>query len=205
MTAPTRDRWWTALAPGYDLAMTLVGWHRHQDALVADLPLGTVVLEVGCGPAHAARGLGRAGAVYVGLDRNAAMLAQAGRRVRPEPRAALVRADVTRLPFADDSVELVVATAVLALLTAAERRMALGEMARVARAEVRLLEPVQRSRGRAHAWLTRVVAFVREHPVGVDELVDAGLSDPSLGPPVLLGVYSPVRARVAGRADLTTP
>ena len=47
------DRWWAAVAPGYDRCVRLVGWHAAQESLVADLAGGTV-LEVGCGPAHLA-------------------------------------------------------------------------------------------------------------------------------------------------------
>ena len=97
------DRWWTLAAPGYDPAVALVGWHRWQDALVRDVTSG-LVLDVGCGPAHLASGLLARGVSYVGVDRNAAMVSRASRRVASSPgRGAAVRADVTALPFCAQS------------------------------------------------------------------------------------------------------
>lgn len=188
------DRWWTRVAPGYDRAVALVGWHRWQDALVADVSGGSV-LEVGCGPAHLARRLLARGVTYVGLDRNAAMAARASRCVASVPgRGAVVRADATALPFGGGTFDVVVATGVLGLLDLPSRRAALGEMARVTRREVRLLEPIRRPGAAPGARRARLIALVRDRPIDLAELVEAGLEPEVLGPPVLSGVYSPVRA-----------
>jgi ubiquinone/menaquinone biosynthesis C-methylase UbiE len=191
----TADRWWTLLAPAYDRSVALVGWHRWQDAVVADVVRGSV-LEVGCGPAHLARGLTARGIDYVGLDRNAAMVVRAGRAVRAcgPGRASIVRADVTAIPFPAEAFDLVVATALLGLLTAPARRVALQEMVRVSRGEVRMLEPIARSDAPARVGRSRVIALVRDRPLALDELVEAGLEPEVRGRAHLAGVYSMVRA-----------
>lgn len=188
------ERWWTLAAPGYDPAVALVGWHRWQDTLVCDVTSG-LVLDVGCGPAHLARGLLARGAGYVGVDRNAAMVSRASRRVASSPgRGVVVRADVTALPFRRESFDIVVATGVLGLLDLLSRRAALREMARVASGEVRLLEPVRRAGAPPRITRSRLIAFVRDRPVDLGELAEAGLEPEVRGPPLLAGVYSMVRA-----------
>jgi len=189
------DRWWTFLAPGYDPSMALVGWHRLQDALVADVARGTV-LDLGCGPAHLAMSLLSRGVDYVGVDRNAAMVARAGRAVGAWGPGVgrIVRADVTSLPFDAASFDVVVATGVLGLLAIEARRRALREVVRVSRGEVRLLEPMLRIDAPPRVLRSRIIAFVRERPLALDELIRVGLDPEVRGPPVLAGVYSMVRA-----------
>jgi ubiquinone/menaquinone biosynthesis C-methylase UbiE len=188
--------WWTLAAPAYDRSVAVVGWHRWQDALVADVERGPV-LEVGCGPAHMAIGLLERGVDYVGLDRNAAMVSRARRIVDgwPPRRARVVRADVTAMPFADVSFEVVVATGLLGLLSVSVRRVALQEITRVSRCDVRLLEPVVRTDAPSRALRSRILALVRDRPLALDELVQAGLEPEVRGRALLAGVYSMVRAR----------
>ena len=188
------DRWWTLAASGYDQAAALVGWHRRQDALVRDITSG-LVLDVGCGPAHLAPGLLARGAGYVGVDRNAAMVSRARRRVASWPgRGMVVRADITALPFHGKSFDIVVATGVLGLLDLRSRRAALRELARVTSREVRLLEPVCRPGAPPRTTRSRLIAFVRDRPIDLTELAEAGLEPEVCGPPWLAGVYSVVRA-----------
>ena len=188
------DRWWTLVSPGYDPGVALVGWHRWLDALVADVTSGRV-LEVGCGPAHLAQGLLSRGVDDVGVDRNAAMLARAVRRVSASAgRGVVIRADVTALPFPPESFDTVVAAGVLGLLDLRSRRTALREIARVSRGEVRLLEPVRRPGDPRRIGRSRLIGLVRDSPIELDELVDVGLQPELHGPPMLAGVYSMIRA-----------
>lgn len=188
------ERWWTLAAPGYDPAVSLVGWHRWQDTLVSDVTSG-LVLEVGCGPAHLARCLMSHGAGYVGVDRNAAMVSRASRRLAsPAGRGVVLRADVTALPFGPESFDIVVASGVLGLLDLESRGAALREMARVTCGEVRLLEPVRRADMPPRVLRSRLIALVRDRPLDLAELVEAGLEPEVRGPPLLAGVYSMVWA-----------
>ena len=189
------DRWWTLVAPVYDRSVALVGWHRWQDSLVADVTHGTV-LELGCGPAHLAKDLLARGVDYVGLDRNPAMVARASRAIGAwgPGRGLVVRADVTAVPFRGASFDVVVATGVLGLLAVPVRRIALQEMVRLSRGGVRLLEPVLRVDAPMRVVRSRVIALVRDRPLALDELVEVGLEPEVLGPALLAGVYSMVRA-----------
>jgi ubiquinone/menaquinone biosynthesis C-methylase UbiE len=189
------DRWWTLVAPGYDRSVALVGWHRWQDSLLAEVTHGTV-LELGCGPAHLAKGLLARGVDYVGLDRNPAMAARADRAVGSwgPGRGLVVRADVTAVPFRAASFDVVVATGVLGLLPVPVRRIALQEMVRVSRGEVRLLEPVVRDHAPTRVVRSRIIALVRDRPLALDELVEVGLEPEVRGQALLAGVYSMVRA-----------
>lgn len=191
------DAWWSFVAPGYDRAVALVGWHRALDALVADLHGGRV-LDAGCGPGHLAPRVAACGGSYVGVDRNAAMVARAGPHVSAAGGAVL-RADLTRLPFDSCSFDVVLASGVIGLLDPPSRRAALVELARVARGEVRLLEPVHRPGTRSHSMTAHLVALTRGRPLELADLTEAGLQPRLVGRPVL-GVYSIVRATPAARS-----
>ena len=189
------ERWWTLAAPAYDRSVALVGWHRWQDDLVADVERGSV-LEIGCGPAHLARSLLARGVDYVGLDRNAAMVSKARRAVGTwgPGGARIVRADVTAMPFRPSSFDVVVSTGVLGLLAIPVRRSALLEIARVSRGEIRLIEPVLRADAPARTMRSRILAFVPDRPLSLDELIEVGLEPEVRGRALLAGVYSIVVA-----------
>ena len=109
----------------------------------------------------------------------------------------LVRGDVRALPFAARSFDCVVATGILGLLGAADRGLALREISRVTRGEVRLLEPVHRPGSPPRIARSRALAFVRDRPIEPIELAEAGLVAEIRGSAVLAGVYSAVYARLA--------
>lgn len=117
----TREGWhgWDEYAPFYD-------WENAQTLGRRDVPFWTRIakqvrgrtLELGCGTGRISLPLVRAGVRLVGIDRSAAMLAQArtrARRVRPAPklprvkRLHLMRGDIRSLPFASASFNLVIA------------------------------------------------------------------------------------------------
>ncbi len=190
----TSDRWWTLLAPVYDTAVALVGWHRCQDALLADVE-SVLLLDVGCGPAHLARGPLRRGVRYIGVDRNTAMLARASRQLASASGGGtVVRADITALPFRDHTFDIVVATGVLGLLDIDTRRTALREVARVARSTLRLLEPVRRADAPHRRATFRLIALVRDRPIDLAELFEAGFTPELRGPPAIARLYSMVNA-----------
>lgn len=135
------------------------------------------------------------GVAYVGVDRNAAMTERAQRRVgSTRGKGLIVRADVTALPFAPESFDLVVVTGVLGLLDRGARHAALREMARVARSSIRLLEPVHRPGEPTRAARSRVVALARDGPIELDELRAVGLHGEVRGRALLARAYSIVEA-----------
>lgn len=94
---------WDDYAPFYD-------WENAQTLGRRDVPFwrnlalqaGGRVLELGCGTGRVSLPLARAGVALVGVDRSAAMLAFARRRVRRsqlQRRLRLVQADIRHLPF----------------------------------------------------------------------------------------------------------
>jgi len=118
---------------------------------------GRRVLDVGCGVGAAARWA--EGAAYVGIDLSVALVAQG----RAGEGLALAAADVTRLPFADNSFDRVLCMGVLHHLSAGEVDAALGEMARVLApgGEVALVEP-----NPWNPW-NRLMAYVRPAERGI--------------------------------------
>jgi ubiquinone/menaquinone biosynthesis C-methylase UbiE len=95
--------------------------------LLQGFPRPNNILEVGCGTAHFTRWLSEQGLAVVGLDRSAAMLAQA----RALDGVPLVQGDALRLPFADGAFDLVAFVTTLEFLE--QPGQALVEALRVAR------------------------------------------------------------------------
>jgi SAM-dependent methyltransferase len=106
------------------------GYHAFLDesevACVVDLVRGADVLEVGCGTGLILSRLEGVAGRLTGADLSPGMLSRASARGH-----AVVRADATRLPFADGTFDAVVSFKVLAHVPAV--RSALAEMARVLR------------------------------------------------------------------------
>lgn len=101
----SREGWegWDDYAPFYD-------WENLRTQGRRDVPFwerlavrtGGPVLELGCGTGRLLLPVARTGVRIVGVDRSGPMLARARQRVRRarlQRRAALVRADIRRLPF----------------------------------------------------------------------------------------------------------
>lgn len=70
---------------------------------------GGVIVDIGCGPGALTAALTRRNpdALVVGVDLSAPMLTQARRRTRGRARMAFVQANAARLPFADESIDVV--------------------------------------------------------------------------------------------------
>lgn len=110
------------------MAGSLMGFANARPNALALAALGLCaqesLIELGCGPGHALRAiLSDPGVGHVtGLDWSEVMLAQAARRNRQAleaGRLTLVRADFTKLPFADGSADAVLAVNVAYFMSAA--------------------------------------------------------------------------------------
>lgn len=94
---------WDEYAPFYDWENArTVG--RRDVRFWQDLArrIGGRVLELGCGTGRLSLPVGRTGVRFVGVDRSAAMIARARRRIRRarlSDRVSLVRGDIRALPF----------------------------------------------------------------------------------------------------------
>ena len=127
-------------------------------AELAAVQPGERLLDVATGTGALPRALAARGArpgEAVGLDCSASMLAVAAARLPPD--WSLLRGDAKRLPFADQSFDLVSACYLLHLLGPDDRRQVLSEMARVLRPRGRLVTITTDSRQRiTRTPLTRI-------------------------------------------------
>lgn len=118
------------IAPRYDLVnriMTFrldVRWRRRTVRELA-LPPGSLVIDLACGTGDFCRDLARGGHRSIGFDLSFGMLAHA------RTDAALVQADILRLPLPDASVD--GATCGFALRNLVELQAFFAELARVVR------------------------------------------------------------------------
>ncbi|MGE0814507.1 MAG: class I SAM-dependent methyltransferase [Vicinamibacterales bacterium] len=136
---PLREGWqgWDDYAPFYD-------WENARTLGRRDVPFWLQmtravrgpVLELGAGTGRVTMPLARDGVHVVGVDRSAAMLARARRRVARQRRGVapgLVRADIRGLPFADRTFQMAIAPygVLQSLLSERDLRATLADVARV--------------------------------------------------------------------------
>ncbi|HUK66902.1 MAG TPA: metalloregulator ArsR/SmtB family transcription factor [Anaeromyxobacteraceae bacterium] len=107
----------------------LYGAELGGEVLLGLLPRGLVVADLGCGTGDLAARLARHAARVLAVDRSAAMLRAARKRVAGLSNVSLHRADLEALPFDDASCD--AALLVLALSYLVEPERALFEAARV--------------------------------------------------------------------------
>ena len=125
-----------------DRAADYDAWYRHGLGAVAHeieleqiaeaaLPVtGERALDAGCGTGIYAAWLARFGLVVTGIDCDQELLAAARRKT---PGAHFVDGEVTRLPFADGSFDLVLAVTLFCFLSPPARQVAARELVRVTR------------------------------------------------------------------------
>lgn len=114
----------------YDrLLEPIVGGFRRAGMQVAPAGPDRRVLDVGCGTGSHLALYAAGGAEIVGVDRSPHMLARAAGKLGP--RARLLEADATALPFPDAAFDLTIAMTLLHELGDEQRRQALVEMRRV--------------------------------------------------------------------------
>jgi ArsR family transcriptional regulator len=113
------------------LRTELYGRAFAEEAMLALLPRGLVVADLGCGTGDLAARLAPHVARVVAVDRSAAMLKSARRRLEGLANVELHRADLEALPLEDGACD--AALLVLALSYVAEPEPVLAEGARVVR------------------------------------------------------------------------
>ncbi|MEF8839436.1 MAG: methyltransferase domain-containing protein [Haloarculaceae archaeon] len=160
-------RTYDRLAAVYDLLVArLERPTRWKTPALLDPSPGERLLDVGCGPGHAAVSIaervGRTGAVYV-LDAAAEMVSRASdHRSRSESgdRLGLVLGDARRLPFDEGTVEGVLLAQTLELFDPDDRERVLREIARILAPDGRLVVTSMERGGarrtrfvRAYEWL----------------------------------------------------
>lgn len=143
-----------------------------------DAGRGSVVADLGCGPAQIGAFLAARGPAVVGLDLSLPMLERARRR---HPDVAVAAGDLCRLPLADRTLDGAVCFYALIHLRRRQLGVALGELARVLRPGAPLLVAVHGGTGelRRDSFLGHPVP-VAATLFGLDELAarleEAGLA-----------------------------
>lgn len=137
------------------------GWGRLVESteieslrtLLAPVPVGAQVLDVGCGTGWLGRAIAEDGRRISGVDLSQRMLERARRRF------PVVRGDAARLPFRDGAFDAAVVSAVLDFVP--DPVAVLREARRVARRRVVVLALAR------HSWLAtrRRIAGRRGHPI----------------------------------------
>jgi ArsR family transcriptional regulator len=131
------QRFFAGAAGGWDrLRAEVYGEGALREALLALVPAGLVVADLGCGTGALAAELAPHVRKVVAVDQSAAMLRAARRRTAGLPNVELHEAALERLPLADASCDAALAVLVLAYVD--DPAAALAEAARVLRPAGRL-------------------------------------------------------------------
>ncbi len=108
--------------------------HEQIRELLSRTPDGASILEIACGTGHVSELLAELGHEFVACDLTRPMLEQARERTTDKQgEAQFVLTDAYRLPFADDSFDLIVSTRFLHLFPPEGQQPLLSEIRRVLR------------------------------------------------------------------------
>lgn len=159
---------WDRVAPLYDAFENTVNRASYEGTALAVAQMigpGDEVLECACGTGAISAAIASACARLVATDYSDGMLAQARKKLAKRSNVTVEQADITALPYADDSFDVAVAGNVIHLLPDPEQ--ALRELARVVRPGGTIIlptyiEPLKRKQGMIPALLARLgVGFER--------------------------------------------
>jgi ubiquinone/menaquinone biosynthesis C-methylase UbiE len=176
-------------------------WLKHRLRLLEGLD--GRALEVCCGGGRLILEMLKRDIDAYGIDLSPKMIEQTKTKLADagfDPGRVSI-ADVTRLPFGDGDFDVVLSTGAMALFRPALQRAAIGEMARVARREVRLLESFEKRKG---FYVGRALAFVFDgmRPIPRQVFADCGL-DCREEMDIFGGAFSYLRcARILRRGDM---
>ena len=155
---------WDRVAPLYDAFENTVNRASYEGTALAVAQMigpGDEVLECACGTGAISAAIAPACARLVATDYSDGMLAQARKKLAKRSNVTVEQADITALPYADDSFDVAVAGNVIHLLPDPEQ--ALRELARVVRPGGTIIlptyvEPPKRKQGMIPALLARLGA-----------------------------------------------
>ena len=179
---------YSRLAPLYQIWQKLVQGRSLQAAFeLAAVRNGERILEIAVGPGTVFESLAKANSngVTVGLDLTPGMLERTRRRLQHASltKPGLCRCDARRLPFANESFDLVFSSYFLDLLSTADIETAVSEMRRVLRPSGRLVVTYL---SHGNPWFNRVwnalyflapVLLGGSRPIGLaDYLPSAGFT-----------------------------
>ena len=155
---------WDRVAPLYDAFENTVNRASYEGTALAVAQMigpGDEVLECACGTGAISVAIAPTCARLVATDYSDGMLAQARKKLAKRSNVIVEQADITALPYADDSFDVAVAGNVIHLLPDPEQ--AQRELARVVRPGGTIIlptyiEPPKRKQGMIPALLARLGA-----------------------------------------------
>ena len=160
------DRYRTA-AKTYDLVVgSLTRSMRRRRRQIAPPTRGLRVLDIGCGTGADLQPYARAGARVFGVDRSPSMLRVARRRLGSD--ADLRLCDAVRLPFPDDTFDLVMASLTLHEIAPADRGSVIGQMRRVLRngGKILLTDYQPSCYHLPQGWWSALIIYILERTAG---------------------------------------
>ena len=185
------NSYWNRIAGIYERLMSPASWMESQHAIIEGL--SGRVLEACCGTGQLLAEMLKRGIDAWGIDLSPKMVEVARGRLANaglDPQRVSA-ADVTALPFDEQSFDYVVSAGSIGLLSLSDKRAALQELVRVCRCEVWLLEPVEKRPG---FYWGRVLTFMVDGHRPIPQSLFSGLGlDYQVEWDTLRGVFSYIR------------
>ena len=149
--------YWDRLAKTYTGLGDADFWLKHRLRLLENL--SGRVLEVCCGGGRLVLEMLKLGVDAYGIDLSPKMVETAKGKLSQAgyPPERILQADVTRLPYQDGEFDTIISTGSIGLLGSTMQVQAIQEIVRIARQDIRLLEPFEKKKG---LYGGRILAFM---------------------------------------------
>lgn len=149
--------YWDRFAKTYTRIGDADFWLKHRLRIIEGL--SGRVLEVCCGGGRLVLEMLKMGIDAYGIDLSSKMVEAAKSKLSQAgyPPERIREADVTHLPYHDGEFDTVISTGAIGLFSSSMQVQAITEIVRVARCEIRLLEPVEKKKG---LYGGRILAFL---------------------------------------------
>lgn len=149
--------YWDRLAKTYTGIGDAEFWLKHRMRLMDGL--SGRVLEVCCGGGRLVLEMLKANIDAYGIDLSPKMVETAKSKLSQAKYSPerILEADVTHLPYHDGEFDTVISTGAIGLFGSSMQVQAIKEIVRVARREIRLLEPFEKKKG---LYGGRILAFL---------------------------------------------
>ena len=149
--------YWDRLAKTYTGLGDADFWLKHRVCLIVGI--SGRVLEVCCGGGRLVLEMLKKNIDAYGIDLSPSMVNAAKSKLSQAgfPPERILEADVTHLPYQNGEFDIIISTGAIGLFKAPMQVKAIQEIARVARHEIRLLEPFEKKKG---LYGGRILAFM---------------------------------------------
>ena len=183
--------YWDRLAKTYTGLGDAEFWLKHRLCLIEGI--SGRVLEVCCGGGRLVLEMLKKNIDAYGIDLSPSMVNAAKSKLSQAgfPPERILEADVTHLPYQNGEFDIIISTGAIGLFKAPMQAKAIQEIARVARHEIRLLEPFEKKNG---LYGGRILAFMFDgmRPIPLSTFQELSL-DLKVERDVLGGAFSYIR------------